>query len=197
MKSLIYKTLVLFTGLIVASPAISESLVNEGFRELEELRLRQLQTVKNDGDIAPFTSDGCSGGQSQNWDFLAKLLPGFNQHFGNKPPWEACCVTHDKAYWRGDTVDGYLKRKQADIALMQCVMDTGEKMAPQLSVKYGVSEERIRQSFLVTADLMYKAVRVGGQPCSLLPWRWGYGWDNCATSDLSDINENQAVKLKP
>jgi hypothetical protein len=29
------------------------------------------------------------------------------------------------------------------------------------------------------ADLMYRAVRLGGIPCSGLPWRWGYGWPAC------------------
>ena len=29
------------------------------------------------------------------------------------------------------------------------------------------------------ASLMYRAVRLGGIPCSGLPWRWGYGWPEC------------------
>ena len=31
----------------------------------------------------------------------------------------------------------------------------------------------------VIGDLMYRAVRIGGIPCSGLPWRWGYGWPEC------------------
>ena len=29
------------------------------------------------------------------------------------------------------------------------------------------------------ADLMYRAVRIGGVPCTGLPWPWDYGWPEC------------------
>ena len=190
MKNLYNFILFLFLVPLITLSVRAESLVDEGFRELEELRLRQLQTVQNYADIATFTTDGCSGGQSQSWELLAKILPGFERQFGDEPPWKTCCVTHDKEYWRGNTVDGYIKRKHADDELKQCVVDTGAELTSQLSVKYSVSEEEIRHAFSVTAEIMYRAVRLGGQPCSLLPWRWGYGWDNCAYVGVSDIKEN-------
>lgn len=168
----------------------AESLLDEGVVKFEQLRLRQLQTVQSNGDIAPFTTDGCSGHQSENWKQLAIILPGFEKTFGAKPPWEACCVTHDRVYWRGSTMDGYTKRQQADEELKQCVIATGAKLTPRLSANYSVSEEKVRQAFLLSAELMYQAVRLGGQPCSLLPWRWGYGWPHCAFASVSNIPQN-------
>jgi len=29
------------------------------------------------------------------------------------------------------------------------------------------------------AEIMYRAVRLGGAPCTTLPWRWGFGWPKC------------------
>ncbi|HEY9052613.1 MAG TPA: phosphatase domain-containing protein [Gammaproteobacteria bacterium] len=187
---------ILLCALIFTPVLKAESWLEEGFREIEELRLRQLQTVQKENDIKPFTTDGCSGFQSQNWELLAKTLSGFEKQFGDKPPWESCCVTHDKVYWRGSVVEGYQKRKHADEGLRKCVVNTGEKLASQLSVKYSVSEDSIRQVFSITADLMYQAVRLGGQPCSLLPWRWGYGWASCAFVAGSDLPEHYS-DVKP
>jgi hypothetical protein len=85
-----------------------------------------------------------------------------------------------KSTGRGEVEDGYTKRLKADRALRQCIVDTGAGLASGLSLEYNVSELRVRQAFSITAESMYKAVRFGGLPCSLLPWRWGYGWDSCA-----------------
>ena len=153
---------------------------DEATREFEEQRLQQLQTVRNESAIKAFSTDGCSGFQSQSWAALADLFPGFGKQFGDKPPWENCCFIHDKAYWQGEVEDGYTKRLKADRALRQCIVDTGAGLAPGLSLEYKVSELRVRQAFSITAESMYKAVRLGGLPCSLLSWRWGYGWDSCA-----------------
>ncbi len=168
----------------------AQSWVDEGAREFEELRLRQLQTVQAVSEITAFASDGCSGGQSTGWELLAQTLPGFTSHFGDRPPWEACCVNHDKAYWRGSVADGYAKRKLADDELRQCVVATGVEFTPQISSRYALAQEKVQQAFSLAADLMYQAVRLGGQPCSLLPWRWGYGWDNCAFASIGDIPLN-------
>lgn len=181
--------------------ATAKSWLAEGAVEFEKLRLRQLQTVQQQGKIKPFVTDGCSGYQSQNWEALAEAMPGFDKHFGDKPPWEHCCVVHDRAYWRGEVRDGHAKRKAADEALKQCVIDTGGKLAPDLSARYSLSQTRVRQLFSLTADLMFRAVRMGGLPCSLLPWRWGYGWDHCAFAALggpvpdrySDLKDDEHV----
>jgi len=183
---------IFLTGLFLPIITEAQAWLDEGAREFEELHLQQLQTVQINKEISPFTTDGCSGFQSQNWKLLAKTLPGFEKQFGNKPPWEYCCVEHDKAYWHGETVNGYAKRKRADQILKQCVIDTGSTLSPQLSSKFNVSEERLQQLFSTTAELMHKAVRLGGLPCTLLPWRWGYGWNNCAFSAISSIPDHHS-----
>ena len=61
----------------------------------------------------------------------------------------------------------------------QCVVDVGLSRTPELSVQYGLTIEEVGQIYRVIGDLMYRAVRIGGVPCSGLPWRWGYGWPEC------------------
>lgn len=70
-------------------------------------------------------------------------------------------------------------RRQADLELRSCVLDTGLKRSPELSAEYDLSEEEIAIIYTAIANLMYRAVRIGGIPCSTLPWRWGYGWPEC------------------
>jgi hypothetical protein len=90
----------------------------------------------------PFTTDGCSGGHSARWRFF----------FGVAPPWEGCCIEHDKLYWQGGTRE---ERRAADRAVLACVRKIGHPV-------WGL--------------LIWAAVRVGGHPLLPLPWRWGYGW---------------------
>lgn len=45
----------------------------------------------------------------------------------------------------------------------------------------------IGQVFNVIAELMFWAIRLGGQPCSLLPRRWGYGGPGCAFAASAEI----------
>jgi hypothetical protein len=144
-------------------------------------RLERLAAVQAErgNELAKFVSDGCSGGMSKGWDILAWYFPTFEQYFGNKPPWESCCVEHDRNYWRGEVVDGYEKRKQADEALKNCVSNTGRQMKENISSKLGVAPENVIAVFHIIADLMYRAVRIGGIPCSAYSWRWGYGWPPC------------------
>jgi hypothetical protein len=187
--------------LALLSPlAAAESLLAEGMREIEEFRMRQLQAVQAGAEIHPFTTDGCSGNQSKSWEILARLSPGFADELGDRPPWEACCVAHDRLYWQGRVDDGFDRRVAADAGLEACVAATGERLAPELAGRYDVSEERVREAFSTIANWMYRAVRIGGQPCSLLPWRWGYGWPNCAFTaaagappGISDIKPDETV----
>lgn len=129
--------------------------------------------------LARFTTDGCSGGLSDGWRLLAKALPGFEHKFGNKPPYESCCIQHDRAYWRGETSQGYKKRKQADSALRQCVLEFGKTHRDEFAQQFHLPANIIENNFRIVAALMYRAVRVGGMPCTGLPWRWGYGWPQC------------------
>lgn len=162
----------------------AQSWINKGSQGFEQLRLMQLSSVQARGNLKPFVSDGCSGFQSHNWQYLAKKLPAFARYFGHKPPWEACCIRHDRAYWRGDSKNGYNKRKKADQALKQCVINSGRRLSPQLAIRFNLPETRLNQLFNLMAAMMYQSVRVGGLPCSLLPWRWGYGWQHCAFAPI-------------
>ena len=170
----------LYALVILISPLVSASPVDEIERQFESYLMRQLAKVQGDEDeIASFTTDGCSGGMSEGWRAFARILPGFKEQYGNKPPWEDCCIKHDKVYWRGETNNGYAKRKAADLALKQCVIDTGDRVKPRLAAEYQLHEVAVENGFEAAAELMYGAVRVGGGPCTPLPWRWGYGWPLC------------------
>ena len=104
-----------------------------------------------------FVSDGGSGFLSFFWEIV----------FRKAPPWEGCCLIHDKAYWQGGPKH---LRLQADSRLMQCVAANGHPW---------------------WAVVMFLAVRIGGPWWLPFPsvrkvdgeWRlffngvrWGYGW---------------------
>jgi len=173
------KFLSLLLAYTLFSPCSYAASLSDLSKKFEDKLLLKLAEAKRGASIKPFTTDGCSGGLSDGWETLSDLFPPFNAHFGRLPPWQDCCVTHDKAYWQGETENGYALRKQADEALMQCVMDSGIKLAPELSRRYEFSESEIERGFNLVAMTMYRAVRLGGRPCSGLPWRWGYGWPTC------------------
>lgn len=150
-------------------------------RALEEQGLSRLARVQNDpaNRIAEFTTDGCSGGLSEGWAALSRVLPAFRTAFGERPPYEFCCATHDRAYWQGETVQGYARRLEADEALRRCVVDFGTRHRSEFAERFHLPEDVITTNFGVIGDLMYYAVRAGGGPCTPFPWRWGYGWPPC------------------
>jgi hypothetical protein len=155
-------------------------------RQLEMGRHEQLVARKAHADsvLAAFTTDGCSGGLSVGWEYLAANLPRFHAAHGTRPPWESCCILHDQAYHGGgpreaSAAESFEARKQADLDLKACVVETGVKRAPELSVEYDLSTRDVEVLYDAIADLMYRAVRIGGMPCTGLPWRWGYGWPEC------------------
>ena len=155
-------------------------------RQLEIGRHEQLVSLKSDpvSTLAEFTTDGCSGGLTIGWEYLAEKIASFQEQHGTEPPWEDCCIAHDHPYHSGgpDKVtasESFRLRKEADLELKACVMETGAQRAPVLSKEYGLSVDQVVLLYDAVAELMYRAVRVGGIPCSGLPWRWGYGWPEC------------------
>lgn len=136
--------------------------------------------ARADARLAPFATDGCSGGLSAGWAVLAGRLPAFGRALGGRPPWEACCVAHDLAYWRGPARDGVARRLEADRGLRACVADIGRARAVELARRLDVSPEQVSVAFELAAEVMFAAVRLGGGPCTPFPWRWGYGWPECA-----------------
>ncbi len=200
------KRFIVATGLLLSSSLLAgvSDWWEAPIKQYEQQRLSQLHKVQSTSDIADFSTDGCSGFQSQSWQMLAEKFPEFKQHFGEGPPWEACCIEHDKEYWRGETHNGFELRLLADQALQQCVIDTGVQLTPELAKKYELDPATVEQAFSMTAAVMYRAVRLGGGPCSMLPWRWGYGWPNCAfvassqkNTNFSDISNDESIVIFP
>lgn len=173
-----------------AQPPSGESAVNATIDALEvslELgRHRKFVDIRNNPHIAlaPFTTDGCSGGLSIGWNYLAEKLDTFEEIHGDTPPWESCCVEHDRSYHSVSSAplsaeESFALRKQADSLLRECVRTTGADRKEHLAKAYNRSGEEVEHMYSVIAGLMYRAVRVGGMPCTGLPWRWGYGWPEC------------------
>ena len=84
-----------------------------------------------------FTTDGCSDPTG------AFKKPAYEQ---------ACCVPHDRAYWRGGSE---ADRLRADVALRDCVAARG---------------------FPVDAVVMFAGVQMFGGPEHAPSYRWGYGY---------------------
>jgi hypothetical protein len=136
-----------------------------------------------DATLAPFTTDGCSGGMSLVWSYVGDAFPAVARHHGALPPWEACCVTHDRAYHtagRASNADeSQAARLSADSDLRACVVATSDGREAALAESYGMGAETVAAIYDLIGAAMYYAVRQGGAPCTGLPWRWGYGWPDC------------------
>jgi len=155
-------------------------------RRLETSRHKQLlaRITEKDSALNGFTTDGCSGGLSIFWKQFAARFPKLAARHGEQPPWHKCCVIHDRQYHVGSVEtlsasESFEQRKKADLDLKACVVDTGERRAAALQDIYGLTESQVRDFYEAISELVYRAVRVGGIPCTNLPWRWGYGWPQC------------------
>ena len=134
--------------------------------------------------LAPFETDGCSGGLSDAWHVAARQFPDFAEAHQASPPWESCCVAHDQVYHdAGGNLDArasFNGRLKADQVLRSCVRATGAERVDALVQGYQVSPAQIETAYAAIAEAMFVAVRLGGGPCSGLPWRWGYGYSSCS-----------------
>ena len=160
-------------------PALADAF-SEAMMLLENQQMQRLarQQTKPGVVIDAFRTDGCSGGMSEAWTFMAEISPEIAEIIGAKPPWENCCVAHDESYWRGESQNGFEKRKQADLALRACVRREGGLQSAEISRQLGLPQQEVVELFNNTADLMYQAVRLGGGPCTGLPWAVA----SCATT---------------
>jgi len=145
-----------------------------------------MSRIAENGSISiAFSTDGCSGGLSVGWTYLSDKFPDFAAKHGERPPWETCCIAHDRRYHAGGAEalsprESFDQRKEADRQLKFCVVETGVRRAPSLQDTYGLSKTQIKALYEAIAELMYRAVRFGGVPCTDQPWRWGYGWPKCS-----------------
>ena len=183
---IIYKSILITSVLLLGSSTYAgeeqENVISKLEREHEDWTMQLLAKIqaRPDAKMIKFESDGCSGGLSAGWNSFAKVFPAFKKDYGDRPPWEYCCVTHDKDYWMGETENGYEKRLKSDLVLKQCVIDWGKVNSEQVAKKLNKSAKKIEAQVNITAELMFNVIRVGGKPCSFLPWRWGYGWPHCS-----------------
>ena len=155
-------------------------------RHVEMSRHEKLQALKRNPKnvLTEFTTDGCSGGLSVGWEYLAGMIPNFKETHGTVPAWQSCCEAHDRVYHaagsRSDTAEmSFEARRKADLELKKCVIETGINRSPELTKEYNISDEELKHLYDSIANLTYAAVRIGGMPCTDLPWRWGYGWPEC------------------
>lgn len=166
------------------STKIGEAAIAVG-RIVEEPQHEKLLEVmaETERTPVPFETDGCSGGMSASWAPLASVLPRLAEQYQKAPPWESCCITHDRAYHSAQnatTVDeSFEARLLADETLMQCVLMDGEDRRADIVAEFSTRPEIVDKAYSVVASGMFNAVRVGGAPCSGLPWRWGYGYPTC------------------
>jgi hypothetical protein len=158
-----------------------KEVIEEIDQDIEAWQMEQLASIqRREGiQIKPFASDGCSGGLSDGWSAFINNFPRYEEVIGMKPPWESCCVEHDRTYWQGDTQDGYHRRLQADQTLRECVLAQGREQRSVYAREFSVSKKKVDEVYKIISDVMYHTVRLGGKPCSRLPWRWGYGWPHC------------------
>ena len=184
-----------FSGLLVISPTAAapqdENAPNGPARALEMPFHQSLMATqaRTDGALSPFETDGCSGGLSEVWRLVAVRFPDFAAAHQSAPPWETCCVVHDRAYHDAsasrDADTSYAERLAADRDLQACVVETGESRRDEIATLYQVTPDRVSAAYAAIAGAMFFAVRVGGWPCSGLPWRWGFGYAGCSESNVS------------
>jgi len=146
-------------------------------------RLIRTRTAEG-AELAPFVSDGCSGGLSSGWGFFSSTFPALAEKHGSHPPWENCCVAHDRLYHAAGPANASAKqsfeaRLAADGELRLCVIETAALRRTELASEYGLSARQVDLLYNAIAAVMFRAVRLGGGPCSGLPWRWGFGWPAC------------------
>lgn len=167
----------------MALPAAAEEERLGPLDRLEVSAHARLAQAREGADLVPFTTDGCSGGLSAIWRSVAQVFPGFAAAHRDAPPWEACCVVHDRAYHSAgpdpDPMESFRARMAADEALRACVRATADDRTDELQAQYGMTDAQIDAAYAAISASMFEAVRLGGAPCSGLPWRWGYGWPPC------------------
>lgn len=184
MQSAMLMKVILATLLVAGfiNPSHADDFLDKANRWKEEKLLDRLSAIQSNPEniIKNFKTDGCSGGLSYAWSWMADTFPGFELNYNKEPPWQHCCIDHDMLYWQGETKDGFSLRKQADKKLKQCVVESGKLKAAELAPESENKQFIIEKGFEKVALQMYIAVRLGGAPCTLFPWRWGYGWPHCS-----------------
>lgn len=181
------KGLVVCAGLLLAFVGPVRAEGDAVFGRALELPAHRALIARRDQPgtlLSRFETDGCSGGLSDAWRLMAEQFPEFGDAYESAPPWEFCCVTHDRAYHNGamaaDATASFAARLTADRRLESCVEQMGVSRRDELAVVYGITPAQVESAYATVAGAMFWAVRFGGGPCTGLPWRWGFGYPACS-----------------
>lgn len=147
----------------------------------EKKRMAQLEAAKPHYELKAFESDGCSFNISQGWSTsvkgLSKISPAIAERYANAEniPFEEACIQHDKIYHKGE--GGYGRRLQADNALRAEIISYGINNTEEIKRRTNLStNEEAIFLYETIAEAVYYAVRVGGAPCTGMPYAWGFGY---------------------
>lgn len=152
----------------------------------ENKQMEQLERTKELYTKSEFISDGCSGDLSSTWTNVISELndsfPSFKENYPNPEtlPYEAACIEHDRAYHNGE--GGYIGRLRADNKLREDIIVYGIENTETLKKSTGLeTDEEVVFLYERIAGLVYQGVRLGGAPCTGMPYAWGYGYNegNC------------------
>lgn len=143
------------------SASISDS-VDVLERQLDIGRHEQLVSLKSDpvSTLAEFTTDGCSGGLTIGWEYLAGKIASFQERHGSEPPWEDCCIAHDHRYHSGGpgkvaASESFRLRREADLELQACVMESRFVESPGVFVAGNGSGQAFTHAICLVNTPMY------------------------------------------
>ncbi len=175
----------LLLGLLLRTTGVTVSPLTEA-DAMRQLAIMQQQTTH-----APFTSDGCSGNVSAGWKQVIQLLSETSEEFSRtyanaeSIPFESACIAHDQSYHLGN--GGYVGRLRADMKLRTDIIEYAITNVSTIKERTGLTtDEQVIFLYEILAEAVYRGVRLGGAPCTGMPYAWGYGYGggSCATSAL-------------
>ena len=145
---------------------------------------RLLQTYAATRQRTKFYTDYCSAGLSPGWQMAGAVNPFLARNARGGPPFEHCCVAHDRKYhsagWSYASPQASLRaRAQTDAELRRCVVRSGIAVTRAVEAKTGVSGGATALSYGLLGEIMQGAVSAAGGPCTGFSWRWGNGTTEC------------------
>jgi len=153
---------------------------------VEKKQMQALALTKQQYPLDTFKSDGCSGNISTGWrkaiTELSNLSPSVADNYSNMQtiPFESACIAHDQVYHEGD--GGYVARLEADNALRAAIINYAIEHTAEIQSRTGIQlPEEVIFLYEIIAETVYRGVRLGGAPCTGMPYAWGFGYNqgNC------------------
>lgn len=148
----------------------------------ERAQMEQLEETKKHHELSLFTTDGCSGNVSDGWyqavTQFSEVSESFKERYGSVTtvPFEAACIEHDRSYHTGE--GGYRGRLLADNTLRENILRYALDNTNEIKERTGLTtDEEVYFLYELTADTIYRSVRLGGAPCTGMHYAWGYGYN--------------------